>query len=300
MRTQRHHFYSDALRLDAMAFHPDERSASGKFPLVVACSGFTGLYRIHPARFARWLTTRGYMVYSFDYRGQGDSEGTRCRVILEEQVRDIRQAVVVARNLPSVDVGNVFVLGWAMGAGLVIDAVREMAGVRGVVALNGLYDGAAFELAHRGEEGLRLLRERVEADRLRRAKTGVSEYTDPYDIYPLDADSRRYVESSLEPVHGYEDTAYSFDLAESLLRWSVLPVAPAIDLPMFVAHGDNNQLHPADQAIALQRAYGGPCDMNWLEGAGHTEWMADDNPLFQKLCRRLLRWLENSRLSAAE
>lgn len=295
MRTERHSFYSDSLRLDAMAFYPDHHAGGAKLPLVVACSGFTGLYRIHPARFARWLTPHGYMLYSFDYRGQGDSEGTRCRVILEEQVRDIRHAVAVATDLPSADTGNVFLLGWAMGAGLVIDAVREMTGVRGIVALNGLYDGAGFELAHRGDEGLRMFRERVEADRLRRAKTGVPEFIDPYDIYPLDADSRRYVESSLEPVHGYEDTAYSFELAESLLRWSVLPVAPKIDLPMFIAHGDENHLHPVGQAMALQDSYGGPSELHRIEGAGHTEWMADDNPLFQRLCHQVLRWLENHR-----
>jgi pimeloyl-ACP methyl ester carboxylesterase len=287
--------YSDGLRLDGRLYLPDDHVSGDQHPLVVACSGFTGLYQIHPARFARWLTRRNYACFSVDYRGYGQSEGPRFRVILEEQVRDIRCAVSVALGSRYVDQRNVFLLGWAMGAGLVVDAAHELDSVKGICALNGLYDGLDFQRSHRGDTGLAEFRERITAERARRAATGIAEYVDPFDIYPLDEITRGYVRSSLDPLEAYEATTCSFELAESLLRWSVLPVAPRVRLPLFLAHGEVNALHPPGQAAALADVYGGPIDVHWLNGAGHTEWMQDDNPIFTDLCERLYRWLEAHR-----
>jgi hypothetical protein len=287
--------YSDGLRLDGRLYLPDDPVRDDHHPLVVACSGFTGLYQIHPARFARWLTRRGYACFSVDYRGYGQSEGPRFRVLLEEQVRDIRSAVSVAVRSRHVDRRNVFLLGWAMGAGLVVDAARELPEVAGICALNGLYDGLEFQLSHRGEAGLAEFRERIAAERARRAVTGIAEFVDPFDVYPLDEVTRAYVRSSLNPLEAYEATTCSFELAESLLRWSVLPAAPRLQLPLFLAHGEDNALHAPGQAVALAGAYGGPVDLHWLKGAGHTEWMQDDNPIFIDLCEQLYRWLEGQR-----
>jgi hypothetical protein len=295
METVEVRVHSDGLRLDGRLYLPDGRAPGRPRPLVVACSGFTGLHQIHPARFARWLTERDYVCFSVDYRGYGQSEGPRFRVILEEQIRDIRSAVSVAVGARPVDRRNVFLLGWAMGGGLVIDAARELDGIAGICAINGLYDGLEFQLAHRGEAGLAEFRERIAAERTRRAVTGIAEFVDPFDVYPLDEVTRGYVRSALDPVAAYEATTCSFELAESLLRWSVLPVAPRIRFPLFLAHGKDNALHPPAQASALAEVYGGPVETQWLAGAGHTEWMQDDNPIFLDLCDRLYRWLEEHR-----
>ncbi|MFE0020929.1 alpha/beta hydrolase [Amycolatopsis sp. NPDC059021] len=259
--------------------------------LLVVCSGFTGLCKIHPERFARWFTRHGYVCFGFDYRGYGNSEGVRFRVLLEEQVRDIRSAVTFASALSCVDSENVFLAGWAMGGGLVIDAARELDGLKGLAAVNGLFDGVRFQLSHRGEEGLAKFRRRISAERLRRSLTGIAEYVDPFEVYPLDEVTRQYVTQSLESVEGYEDTVCSFELAESLLRWSVLPIAPALRLPLFLAHGDRNELHLTEQASDLKACYGGPVEAVSLSGAGHTEWMHDGNPVFAQLCERLCGWL---------
>lgn len=288
-------FHSDGLRLDGRLYQPDDADPDGRRPLVVACSGFTGLAQIHPARFARWLTRRGYLTFGFDYRGYGRSEGPRSRVLLEEQVRDIRSAVSAVASLPQVDHRSIFLLGWAMGAGLVIDAARELEPVTGLCVVNGLYDGLDFQLWHRGEAGLAALRERIAAERADRAATGAAAYVAPFDIYPLDETTCGYVSSTLVPLADYEATSCSFEFAESLLRWSVLPAAPRLRLPLFVAHGTENALHPPRQASALAAAYGGPVELDWLDGVGHTEWMQDDHPTFIDLCERMYRWLESHR-----
>ena len=48
MREEVHGFFSDRLRLDGKFFLPDEVPSHGRLPLVVPCSGFTGLMDFHP------------------------------------------------------------------------------------------------------------------------------------------------------------------------------------------------------------------------------------------------------------
>ncbi len=292
MRTEPVTFYSDGLELSGAFFLPDEE-IDGPRPLVMPCSGFTGLMRIHPERFARHLTGRGHLCFGFDYRGFADSEGPAGRVILEEQVRDIRAAAAFAAADERVDMTRIILLGWGMAGGLVIDASRELPGVCGLIAANGFYDGRRFQAHHRGEEGLARFARQLEDEQRQRARTGDAKYVDPFDLYPLDPQSRRYVDDVLRKTEDYEAERYSCELGESLMRWNVDAYAPRMNLPLLVAHGDANRLHPPSEAQALFDAWGGDRSLYWLEGAGHTEFMHDDDAKFLALADRLASWIEN-------
>ncbi len=292
MRTEPATFFSDEIRLSGAFFLPDGDDGTDARPLVVPCSGFTGLMRIHPARFARSLTAAGHRCFAFDYRGFAESGGTRGRVLLEEQVRDIMSAVAFASGDPRVDRDRIVLLGWGMGAGLVLDAARSLEGVAGIVAANGFYDGARVQRAHRGEEGMRRFLEDVRAEREERARAGAARRVDPFDIYPLDTQSRAYVDSTLRTFEHYDTESYSFELAESLLRWRPEIHAPEMRIPLLIAHGDANALHPTEEAIALHDAYAGEKELFWIEGAGHTEFMHDDDPRYLALAERVVRFVE--------
>ena len=291
MQEESTQFHSDALTLSGSFFWPDDAGTDEPRPLVIACSGFTGLCRIHPARFARYLTARGHACFGFDYRGFADSDGPRGRVILDEQVRDIRAATAFAAGDRRIDADRIILLGWGMGAGLVIDAARELPGVIGLVAANGFYHGAQVQQHHRGADGLAAFRDLLRRHRDAHARTGAVAEMDAFDLYPLDAQSRRYVDDVLRKTPGYQGENYTYDLGDSLLRWNVLASCAALDLPLLIAHGDRNALHPIEQAEALRDAWSGACELFWLQGAGHTEFMDDADPKFQALADRIERWV---------
>lgn len=287
MRHEPIEFWSDGLRLKGGFYWPE----SGSGPLVIPCSGFTGLASIHPERFARYLTARGYPCFGFDYRGFAESEGPRGRVLLEEQVRDIVHAVSAGTSDARVDSARVVLLGWGMGAGLVVDAARRLEGIVGIVAANGFYDGDRFCRAHRtGAEHAAFLEE-IARERRDRVRTGKARRGDPFDIYRLDPESRAYVDSVLRKNPDYDTAAYSWELADSLVGWKVEVYAPRMRIPLLVAHGDRNRLHPPGEAEAFHAAYGGPKELFWLEGAGHTEFMRDEDPKFQELAGRIATWI---------
>jgi len=287
--------FSDGLRLSGAFFLPEETPReSGPRPAVIPCSGFTGLRDIHPARFARYLTARGHLCFGFDYRGFADSEGPRGRVLLEEQVRDIIHAASFVAADERVDARRIVLIGWGMGAGLVLDAARVLDGVAGVAAVNGFYHGDRVQRAHRDAAAYATFRRMIAEERAERARTGRARRGDPFDLYPLDPQSRRYVDDVLRASDGYDAENYSYELADSLLRWNVQAHAPNLRVPLLVAHGDQNKLHPVGEASALYDAYGGPKELFWLEGAGHTEFMHDDDPKFLALAGRIERWLANT------
>ncbi len=292
MQTENVTFFSDGLKLGGSFYFPDDFDASKKHPLIMPCSGFTGLRNIHPERFARYLTTIGYVCFSFDYRGFGDSEGKRRRVILEEQVRDVLHAVGYVERDARINPERIILLGWGMAGGVVLDASRELLGVVGLAVINGFYSGKRVQQSHRTTKGFFEFRDRVRANYAERAHTGDVRWDDPFYYYPLDEDSRRYVEEVLRQQPGYDVEQYSGELADSLVRWYPEAHAGYMRTPLFIAHGTKNALHPPTEAECLFSAYGGPKELYWLEGAGHTEWMFDDNPYFLSLGKRLSTWVE--------
>lgn len=108
-------FFSDRYLLDAEIHLPEGANAAAPCPVIVACSGFEGLKTIHPERFARVFTPRGYAVLAFDYRGFGFSEGERGRIVAQEWTEDVRAAIGILSTIPEIDTQRITLLGWGAG-----------------------------------------------------------------------------------------------------------------------------------------------------------------------------------------
>ena len=288
-------FTSDGLVLDG-AFFTDEQANDPSLPIIIVCSGFTGQKNIHPERYARAWTKKGYTVFGFDYRGFGESEGERERVILEEQVRDIANAVAIVSERAVAENRKVVLAGWGMAGGLIIDAYRLVEGqVHALVSMNGFFDAVRVQKAQRGEHGYKDFVKFMAQERLRLAKGGEKQGIDPFEIYPLDPVSREYVFTELVKAPGYGVTS-DFDFADSLLNFK--PEAHLDErfsnIPMLIAHGAQNDLHPVTEPKSLYRAYPGPKSLFLLANAGHTEWMLDDDPRFIEFASHIDQWVKAS------
>jgi pimeloyl-ACP methyl ester carboxylesterase len=295
MIEQKVKFQSDQLTLDG-AFFTNPEKDDQHLPIVIVCSGFTGQKNIHPERYARFLTNRGFTVFGFDYRGFGESEGARERVLIEEQVRDIANAVAVVAVRAREEKRKVVLAGWGMGGGLVLDAFRICEDqVDGLIAMNGFFDAVRVQKALRGELGWKQFRAFMATERVRLANGGEPKGIDPFDIYPLDPVSREYVFTELVKAPGYGVTS-TFDFADSLIGFC--PEAHLDDrfaqIPLLIAHGAENDLHPVTEARSLYARYPGPKELFLLEGGGHTEWMLDDNPKFQAFAGKLADWMTST------
>lgn len=286
---------SDGLKLDG-SYYWEEGTLKANSPVVIVCSGFTGLKHIHPERFARYLTRQGFLCFGFDYRGFGDSEGERGKVILEEQVRDIANVVASVRAHAKNKGRPLVLAGWGMAGGLVLDTYRLVEDmVDALISMNGFFDAVRVQKALRTELGWKEFRQFMNMERQRIALGGDTHKLDPFDIYPLDPISRGYVDDVLFKTSGY-GVMSDLDFADSLI--SFCPEAHInerfANTPLLIAHGAENDLHPVSEARSLYATYPGPKELYLLPEGGHTEWMLDDDPKFQRFAAHIAGWLENT------
>jgi uncharacterized protein len=280
-------FFSSRTRIDADLYLPD--AGDGPFPTVIAASGYQGLKVIHPERFARALTPRGFAVLSFDYRGFGLSEGERGRLVPQEWAEDIRAAVDRMSVHPNVDADRIGLLGWGLGGGVVVYEAGDDPRVKAVACCNGIADGYESTRQMHDEASFARLLERVEADRGHRAEHGRSEITSPWDIVRLDLDNRTdtYVGDELYKAPGF-GSGVTLESADYLLRFKPWEQAGKISpRELLIVHGENNELHKLTQAQRLYDCAQEPKRLEILAGKGHTEWMLDDDPTFQQLVETL-------------
>lgn len=90
------------------------------------------------------LRKSGFTVLLFDFRGHGESAGTRSTLGLHEK-RDVLGALRFLRDAPAIDASRVGLLGVGMGAHAAVLAAAESPEVR-VLVLDGLYPDPAFVL----------------------------------------------------------------------------------------------------------------------------------------------------------
>jgi len=278
-------FFSDGHRLDADLHLPDDGGTGAPYPIVIVASGYQGLKVIHPERFARALTPRGYAVLAFDYRGFGLSEGERGRLVAQEWVLDVRAAVDRVCAHPDIDADKVALIGWGLGGGVVVAEAADDPRVKVLASCNGIADGYRSTKKMHDDASWTSLLERIEADRGHRAEHGRSEITSPWDIVRLDLDGQTdgYVGEELYKAPGF-GAGVNLESADYLLRFRPVDHAARLtDQPLLVVHGENNQLHKLEEGEALYAAAPGTKQLEVLEGKGHTEWMFDEDPTFKAM-----------------
>ncbi|WP_345243638.1 alpha/beta hydrolase [Pontibacillus salipaludis] len=278
-------FYSEGYKLQGVLYLPDDYESKGKLPAIIANSGYQGVNEFYPKMFAKALTEKGYVCFGFDYRGFADSEGDPARVILEEQVADIRNALTFLRAQSEVDHERIGLIGWGMGGSNVV-RVAEKEDVAAVAALNGFYNGERWlKTIHSYENWLKVLEE-VYEDRVRRVTTGDSMPADPFLHYPLDPPTRAYVEKELASRKGFGGRT-RVQFTDSILELDTEAAAKNIgDTPLFVAHGKNNVLHPIEESVSLYNSVSSPKVYYEINGM-HNDFMYSDHPEFQALIEEL-------------
>lgn len=301
MKEEKTYFYSDGIKLDASYFYPDsyedgqESKKDAKQPIIIMCSGFLGLKNIHPARFARGLTDLRFTLFGFDYRGFAESDGERGKVLVEDQISDIANAVSFVSYKAREQRRKIILAGWGMAGGMILEAMRLVDGVSGLISMNGFFNAIRVQKTLRGSRGWNKFYRQFKQQRAEYTRTGEVENIDPFDVYPLDPKSREYVDDVLykNPDFGLKYVWHRF--GDSLLRFEPeADLSHLKDIPIFIAHGENNKLHPAQEAKELHKKYPGKKELYWMKNAGHTEWMFDTNKTFVMLVGNLDQWIQKN------
>lgn len=107
-------FYSEGSKISGNLYLPKEINDK-QFPAIIFCHGFSGIKEILLPAFAEYFAKNGYVCLVFDYRGFGDSEGSRGSIVPYEQMRDIRNAITYMASRGEVNAERIGLWGTSFG-----------------------------------------------------------------------------------------------------------------------------------------------------------------------------------------
>lgn len=265
------HFDSDGLRLSALLWSPERGEAPERRPGVVMACGFGGMKEFSVPGFARCLAEAGYVALTFDYRGFGESEGPRWRLIPSEQVRDLSNAATFLCAQDDVDPVGIGIWGVSFGGGNAVAAAATDARFRCVISVNGVADGLDWMRGQRRYWEWCDLLDRLERDRAQRVATGASEMVDMYEIMvpdpaTLEAHTRSF---AAEPQRRH---GLPLETAEAVIAHRPITmvdrVAPRAALWI---HSGADRLVPPEQSVRIHAAAGEPRRLVLLPGLQHHD-----------------------------
>jgi acetyl esterase/lipase len=132
-------YLSDGLKVHGFLVRP--KGAPGTFPVILWCRGGSrdyGAIKLGDLLVMSNWARRGYIVLASNYRGTAGGEGHD--ELGGGDVHDVEALIPLARSLPDVDPGNIFLYGQSRGGLMVYRALADGVDVQAAVVNSGLSD----------------------------------------------------------------------------------------------------------------------------------------------------------------
>jgi len=283
-------FYSEGMKLCGDVDVPDGLSSGEKRSAVLLCHGYTGVKDLYLPDNARVLNEAGYVVLTFDYKGWGDSEGSRSRLAPYSRVADVQAAMTYLGVQPEVNEDSIGIYGTSYGGATVswVGAIDQRA--KCIVSVVGIGHGARWmSRVRRMDEWFDLL-ERSKSDREQRAVTGKSDMVERSDILLPDRQSAELAAAARKnnpAAVGTIPVEYVDDTIGFNPEWIVGKISPR---PILFITSDDDRLVPQEESEQLYAHAGEPKKLVVLHGVGHYEVYAE--PAFTEVMKETLAWYQ--------
>jgi len=281
-------FYSEGFKLVGDIYVPDGLPSGEQRAAVLLCHGYTGVKDLYLPDNAKTLNGAGYVVMTFDYKGWGESEGTRSRLAPYSRVADVQAAMTYLGMQPEADADRIGLYGTSYGGATVswTGAVDQRA--KCIVSVVGIGHGARWMSRVRRVDEWFDLQERSKEDREKRASTGESEYVDRSEILLPDRQSAELAAAARRnnpAAVGTIPLEYVDDTIGFNPEWIVDKISPR---PILFITSDNDRLVLPEESEQLYAHAGDPKKLVVLKGYGHYEVYSE--PAFSEVMAATLEW----------
>jgi fermentation-respiration switch protein FrsA (DUF1100 family) len=264
-------FYSEGVRLSGDLFLPADLKPGERRAGILLCHGYTGVRNLYLPENARVLTEHGYVVMTFDYKGWGDSEGSKSRLAPYGRVIDAQAALTFLGAQPMVAADRLGIYGTSYGGATVVWMAAVDERVKCVVSVVGVGHGRRWMRSVRRPDEFHDLLARAAEDRVKRALTGKSAFVDRSEILIPDRQSAELAAAARRgnpgavseiPLEFIDDTLGFHP------EWVVDKIAPR---PVLFITTSDDRLVPPEESEALYARAGEPKKLVVLSGYGHYE-----------------------------
>jgi pimeloyl-ACP methyl ester carboxylesterase len=276
-------FTSDGLALSGVAHVPDGLKAGERRPAIIMMHGFGANKSGGPEWVCNQFESWGYVALRFDYRGCGDSEGERGRVIAMEEVSDARNAVTYMASRPEVDASRIALCGSSLGAGVAVYAAGIDPRVGAVILENGLGNGERIIRSMHTPETWKAFLDLMEEGIRHRERTGTSKMIHRFNIFEMPKELQVNLTSNNSLMQFTAETAVSFFMFRP--EEMIGKIAPR---PILILHSARDRVCNYEEAFSMARHANPPFELHLLDGADHFMFVNSD----PRVAFTLRNWLD--------
>ncbi|MBI4977215.1 MAG: alpha/beta fold hydrolase [Spirochaetes bacterium] len=258
-------FYSEGKKLAGHLYIPD--NAAGPCKTVVLCHGFAGIKEILLPGYAEAYAKEGYASLVFDYRGFGESEGDRGRLVPAEQVADIRNAITYIRTCPEVSRDHIALWGSSFGAANAIHAAAVDERVQCVVAQITYASGERMVLGGQDAAGRAKVLSTIEKVWERAVTTNKVMALTPDQIL-TDDDSKTFYGNAMKQYPLLAVKIPLFTL-KHIIEYKPEDAIRRVRVPVCIIGAENDIVCPVSETHALFAAANEPKEMSIIPKARH-------------------------------
>lgn len=229
----------------------------------------------------------GFAAVTFDYRGFGDSEGERGRLLPALQAEDILTVTEWARMQPGIHRKRIGLWGTSLGGGHVFVAAAWAPGIKCVVSQLGFADGAAVVSGHMDEAEKKALAATLEGMHERKNHTGREAFVSIPRVMS-DPKSREFFERHRGRFPEM-DVKIPFLTVREIMHYRPAIYAEQVKCPTLVVVADQDTVNPPEQGTALFDAVSAPVKMLYrVSCARHYDIYEGEN--FERVSRTQADW----------
>jgi len=276
-------FLSDGLKLSGVVRIPPDFRPGERRPAFLVLHGFGGNKEGRgQIVIANQLANWGYVTMRFDYRGCGESEGERGRILCLDQVADTSNAVTYMASRPEVDPYRVALVGSSFGAAVAIFTAGADRRVAAVISCGGWGDGERkFRRQHPTPEAWARFTNMLEEGRRTRERTGKSLMVPRFDIVPIPERLRRNMSAGSIMEFPAETAQSMYDFRADDMIEKISP------RPLLLLHSANDSVTPTEESIELFRRAKQPAELHLVSEVDHFMF-GEENP---RVTRLVSDWL---------
>lgn len=218
-------------------------------PVIILCHGFCGIRDILLPSFAEAFTRAGFSTITFDYRGFGDSDGERGRLIPLMQINDIISVINWAKEQSSLEGQRIGLWGTSFGGCHIFGAATSVPGIKCIVSQLAFADGKEVITGKMSNEEKENFIQTLDKMVDKKEQTGKEVFVSVNRVLS-DAESKLFFEENRSKYPKMDIKIPFLTVRETLLYKPALN-ASKVRCPTLIVIAANDTVNPPEQGRAL-------------------------------------------------
>ncbi|MCL4117907.1 UNVERIFIED_CONTAM: hypothetical protein GTU68_062931 [Idotea baltica] len=281
-------FKSQGSSISALLYTPENFNENNKYSAIVLCHGFAGFKEVLLPAYAEAFAKAGYIVLNFDYRGFGESEGERGRLVPKLQIEDIHAAIGYVASLNFVDSAKIGLWGTSYGGANAIIAAAQNDLVKCLSVQLTFANGERVITGDMSDEEKEKFFGMIDKMLAKKEKTG-KEMMVPLHKVLTDEQSKGFYERYSKEYDAFDIKIPFLTVNETISHKSENHIGD-LKIPVLITASDTDSVNPIEESHILYEKANQPKELMVLEGISHYECY-EGEPL-KKILAKQIAWFD--------